>query len=279
MFSWLRRVSLREATGPVRLNHGPTAPEWLYFGIMRIPTLLACAASLAAANDTTFTPAFRGSAYDTERNAAAYLEEHREGFVAGKHVCTRTEFLGSGGQPIALRTLDFGRFGCKPDYVYRDLRNGYEEGAAVSPVQGAAEIRVHYRDSAKAPVKEKRIKVPEPCVINGGIGEFVRGRWDEIAAGKKVAFNMVIPARLDYFRFEAYLDRGYSLAPGEAKGRNYLPVVIEPKSAVLSMLLPAIVLFEDVATKRLIRYQGIVNVADAKGRSLRVRTDYPGLGP
>jgi hypothetical protein len=240
---------------------------------------MACAASLAAAADTTFTPAYRGSAYDTERNAAAYVEEHREGFVAGKHVCTRTDFLGPGGQAMAVRILDFGRFDCKPDYSYRDLRNGYEEGAAVDPARGSADIRVHFRDSARAPLREKRIGVPEPCVINGGVGAFVRRRWQEIAAGKKVPFNMVIPARLDYFRFEAKVDRKYSLAPGEAKGRAYLPVVIEPKSAVLSMLLPAIVLYIDVATQRLIRYQGIVNVADAKGRSLRVRTDYPGMGP
>jgi hypothetical protein len=252
---------------------------------MRLPILLAAAAlsfaaaAPASASDTTFASPYRGSAFDMEHNSAAYVEEHREGFVAGKHVFTRTDFLGPDGKPLAQRTLDFGRFDCKPDYTYRDLRNGYEEGAAVDPAKGAAEIQVHYRDSARAPLKEKRIKVPEPCVINGGVGEFVRRRWDEIAAGKKAAFNMVIPARLDYFRFEAYVDRKYSLAPGEAKGRAYLPVVVEPRSTVLSMLLPTIVLYIDAASRRLIRYQGIVNVADAKGRSLRVRTDYPGLGP
>jgi hypothetical protein len=252
---------------------------------MKLSTILACAAvslaaaTLASATDTTFAPAYRGSAYDMERNAAAYVEEGHEGFVAGKHVCTRTEYLGPDGKPMARRTLDFGRFECMPDYIFRDLRNGYEEGAAVDPAKGAAEIRVHFRDSAQAPLKEKRIEVPEPCVINGGVGEFVRRRWEEIAAGKKAAFNMVIPARLDYFRFEAYVNRKYSLAPGEAKGRAYLPVVVEPRSTVLSMLLPTIVLYIDVASKRLIRYQGIVNVADAKGRSLRVRTDYPNLGP
>ncbi len=247
---------------------------------MRISALLTGAAvSLSAAADTTFAPAFRGSAFDTERNAAAYVEEHHEGFVAGRHVFTRTDFLGQAGKPIAVRDLDFGRFDAKPDYLYRDLRNGYEEGASVDPAKGAAEIRAPSRDPARAPLKEKRIKVPEPCVINGGVGQFVRRRWDDLAAGKKVAFNMVIPARLDYFRFEAYVDRKYALAAGESKGRAYLPVVVEPRSTVLSMLLPAIVLYVDTGSKRLIRYQGIVNVADAKGRSLRVRTDYPVQGP
>ena len=247
---------------------------------MRFPSFLACIAiSLASAADTTFAPAYRGSAYDMERKAPAYVEEHRESLVAGKRVCERTDFLGPDGKAMAVRSLDFGRFACKPDYLYRDLRNGYEEGAAVDPAKGAAEIRVHLRDSARAPFQEKRIEVPEPCVINGGVGEFVRQRWDDLAAGKKAPFNMVIPARLDYFRFEAYVDRKYALTSGEAKGRTYMPVVVEPRNAVLSMLLPTIVLYLDVASKRLIRYQGIVNVADAKGRSLRVRTDYPNLGP
>ena len=244
-----------------------------------IALLAAAAASLAAAADTTFAPAYRGSAFDTERKAAAYVEEHHEAFLGGKHVCTRTDFLGADGKAMAQRTLDFGRFAIKPDYLYRDLRNGYEEGARVDPAKGSADIRVHFRDSAKAPLKEKRIRVPEPCVINGGVGPFVRQHWAEIAAGKKVGFNMVIPARLDFFRFEAYVDRKYALSPAEAKGRDYLPVVVEAKSTLLSMLLPIIVMYEDVATKRLIRYQGIVNVADAKGRSLRVLTDYPVQGP
>jgi hypothetical protein len=34
-----------------------------------------------------------------------------------------------------------------------------------------------------------------------------------------------------------------------------------------------------VKSLRMIRYQGIVNVADPKGRSLRVLVDYPGTGP
>jgi hypothetical protein len=225
--------------------------------------------------DTTKAAPYRGAAYDTERKAPAYVEEIVEGFVGDKHVTTHTTFHGPDGKPMADRNLDFGRHDFKPDYLYRDFRNGYEEGAQV----GATDIRVHFKDSGKEPLKEKRIKVPEPCVINGGVGEFVKHRWADIAAGKQVHFNMVIPARLDYFKFVAYVDRKYTLTPAESKGREYLPVVIEPKSTVLNMLLPAIVMYEDVKTKRLVHYQGIVNVADAKGRSLRVKTAYPEKGP
>jgi hypothetical protein len=232
-------------------------------------------ASPAPAAQDSAAPAYQGSAYDYERNVNAYREEHVERYRKGKHVSTHTAFLGADGKPIAERTLDFSRHDFNPDYLYKDLRNGYEEGAKVE----GADILVHYRDNGKTERKEKRIQVPEPCIINGGVGEFVKSRWKEIAAGKKVGFNMVIPARLDFFRFEAYIDPKYALKPEEAKGRAYKPVVVEPKSSVLSMLLPVIVMYEDPATLRMVAYQGIVNVADPKGRSLRVRTTYPGIGP
>ncbi len=218
---------------------------------------------------------YLGSAYDYEHNVPAYTETQTERYRKGRHVATHTAFAGADGAPIAERTLDFSRHEFDPDYLYKDLRNGYEEGAKTE----GGDILVHFRDSKNAARKEKRIRVPGPCIINGGVGKFVKSRWAEIAAGKKVSFNMVIPARLDYYRFEAYVDPKYVLKPEESKGRKYIPVVIEPKNSVLSMLLPIIVMYEDPKTQRMVAYQGIVNVADAKGRSLRVRTTYPTQGP
>jgi|GEM_PF-886021 len=238
------------------------------------PTQTVAAVPASSIQDSAAAP-YRGSAFDYERKVPAYVEEHLEVFSKGKRTTSRTNFLGDNGKLFAQRDLNFSRNDFKPDYLYKDLRNGYEEGAEV----GATDIRVHFRDSAHTEVHEKRIQVPEPCIINGGVGEFVRQHWSEIMAGKKVGFNMVIPARLDFFRFVAYIDHQYVLSPEEAKGRAYQPVVIEPKSSMLAMLLPVIVMYENPANQRLVAYQGIVNVADAKGRSLRVRTTYPGEGP
>ncbi|HKP98021.1 MAG TPA: hypothetical protein VJ385_19975 [Fibrobacteria bacterium] len=234
----------------------------------------SASAEAPSASDSTSGP-FRGIAFDTERQAPAYSEEHRERFLHGRHVATQTLFLSPDGKPMAERDLDFARFPFKPDYLFKDVRSGYQEGARVEE----AGIRVHFRDSAKAPLKEKSLKVPEPCVVNGGIGPFLKENWAELEAGKRLAFNMVVPARLDYFRFVAYEDPESTVPEKEASGRKYKAVVIEPQSAVLRMLLPTIIMYYDVKTMRLIRYQGIVNVADAEGRSLRVRVDYPGLGP
>ncbi len=236
--------------------------------------LIALVAHSTASPDSTSHP-YHGSAFDTERNVPAYTEDHKETFLKGKRIASQTVFKAPDEKPMGELTLDFLRFQCKPDYDYKDFRNGYEEGAKADSVS----VHAFFRDSARAPLKEKALEVPEPCVINGGVEEFVKMNWEEIVSGKKIPFNMVIPARLDYYRFVAYQDPKYVVPEKEAGGRDYRPVVIEPKNSVLAMLLPTIVMYYDVKTKRLIRYQGIVNVADAKGRSLRVKVDYPGLGP
>lgn len=230
-------------------------------------------AGTKAAADSIASP-IRGTAFDTERNVFGFREEHRETFRDGRHAATKTNFLSQDGKVFASRELDFRRFSSKPDYIFKDLRNGYEEGARV----GASSIRVHFKDSDKAELRSKDIQVPEPCIINGGLGGFVKQHWTDLLAGKRVGFNMVIPARLDFFRFVAYVDAKRSIPAKEAAGRAHKAVVIEPQSSMLRMLLPAIVLFYDVKSLRMIRYQGISNVADPKGRSLRVRVDYPGNG-
>ncbi len=212
----------------------------------------------------------KGSAFDTERHIPAYIETRQERIQSGKLSATETKFTSPEGKVIADLHLDFVRFPFKPDYAYRDFRNGYEEGAKVE----ASCIRAYFRDSARAVRKEKALEVPEPCVINGGVGEFVKSHWAEITAGKKVPFNMVVPARLDYYKFVAYVDTKFQVPPKETGNQICKPIVIEPKNSLLAMLLPTIVMYYDPKTFKMVRYQGIVNVADPKGRSLRVRVDY-----
>ncbi|MEO7424850.1 MAG: hypothetical protein ABI036_06665 [Fibrobacteria bacterium] len=243
------------------------------------PALLLAWGSTAAAqgpsDSSVLSPSYQGSAFDIERNVPAYSEEHVEKMADGVQVGTRTVYMAPGGGPMAIRTLDFSHSPLKPDYLFKDVRNGYEEGSR----QEAGVMHVHFRDNSAAPLREKSITVPEPCVVNGGVGNFVKEHWVDLASGSRLAFNMVVPARLDYFRFRAYRDVKKNLPEKETAGRKSQAIVIEPQSSVLRMLLPTIIMYYDVKTLRLVRYQGIVNVADPKGRSLRVRVDYPGLGP
>lgn len=241
---------------------------------MRIWTVILLhflAGSRAYSISDSLSHAYPGKAFDTERNQPAYTEERQEHFSAGKLTATETKFTSPQGKLFADLTLDFSRFPFKPDYNFKDFRNGYLEGATVS----ATSILAYFQDSSLAPRKEKTLVVPEPCVINGGVGEFVKANWANILAGKKIPFNLVVPARLDYYKFVAYVDMKFAVPQKGTRNLICKPIVIEPKNSLLAMLLPTIVMYYEPKTLQMIRYQGIVNIADAKGRSLRVKVDYP----
>ncbi len=225
--------------------------------------------------DSTTQISYQGTAWDTERSSPAYFEERSENYSNGKRISAHSSFKSPQSKILGELTLDFLRNQCKLDYVYKDFRNGYEEGAIVEPTG----IKTYFQDSTHSPRKEKSLQVPEPCIINGGLGEFIKMNWQNITNGKRIPFNMVVPARLDYYRFVVFVDKKYAIQDRETGGRHCQPIVIEPKNSMLAMLLPTIIMYYDVKTLRMARYQGIVNIADDKGRSLRVRVDYPGLGP
>lgn len=77
----------------------------------------------------------------------------------------------------------------------------------------------------------------------------------------------------------AFEDGKQALSEKEGSGRKSKAIVIEPQSSLLRMLLPTIVRRYDVKTFRMIRYQCCVNMADVRGRSLRVRVEYLQMGP
>jgi len=235
-------------------------------------TLLA--ASTTTSPDSTLTP-YHGTAFDLERKTPAYSEVNCENYHNGKLLRIKTTFSGQDGKPLARKNLNFEQYPYKPDYVFNDERTGYEEGAKVE----SQVIVVHYRDSTHAPLCQKSIQVPEPCIINGGVGIFIKQNWEKLMAGNRLAINMVIPARLDYYGFVVYGDVTKTLPIGETGGRETKAIVVAPTSSILKFLISPIVIYYDVKTLRMIRYQGIVNLTDAKGRSLRVKIDYPELGP
>jgi hypothetical protein len=235
---------------------------------------LASQSVLASESQLQIKPqsfAYMGLAFDTERNQKAYAEERIETVSVGKLIASRTKFISLEGKLFADLNLNFSRFPFKPDYNFKDLRNGYVEGAKAD----LNSIHVYFQDSSRAPRKEKVLKVPEPCVINGGVGEFVKANWVSLVAGKKIPFNMIVPARLDFYKFVAYEEKKYQVPASETGNLLCRPIVIEPKNSLLAMMLPTIVMHYEPKTLRMIRYQGIVNIADMTGRSLRVRVDYP----
>ena len=214
--------------------------------------------------------AYYGEAYDLKTHEKVYTEYYQDNFTSFHKTGTYTRFEDPHGKPIVERHLDFSKSDEKPDYTFKDFRNGYEEGAQVSGNQ----VRMYFKESRNTALKEKSLTVPEPFVIDGGFNSFLKGNWEKLAVGEHIHFHFVAPARLDYYGFVAHED------PARVpKGKVAMAIVVELDNVLLRLLVSPIVILYDSSSRRMIEYQGISNINDAQGKSLKVRLIYPEMGP
>ncbi|MDQ3002177.1 MAG: hypothetical protein M3Y08_13070 [Fibrobacterota bacterium] len=211
-----------------------------------------------------------GDAFELDKGAPAYREDHRLRFETGRLAAMRTVYRNPAGEILAERNLDFTASSTRPGYSLKDNRDGYEEGASIQ----AGKVLVHSRASKDAVRKEKRLNVPAPYVIDGGFHPFLKENWDALTKGKRVSFHFVVPSRLDYYRFVAYEDP--SRAPAGGKQKVFVAV---PESRMLRMVVEPIVARYDISSRRMLEYRGLSNIDGADGKIQKVRLTYrePGL--
>lgn len=239
------------------------------------PTVAAACLALAlgtslsiAAPDST---RFESRAVDQESGKPLYRESHVERTEGGKPLSLHTRFLRMDGEAFAERTLDFSATPFTPVYRFEDFRTGWQEGAA----KEKDGYRVYCRKGKGKPRKEKLLKVPEPVVIDGGFNAFLKHHRAALVRGERLKFQFVVPSRMAWYRFEAYLDKERS-----GKGpEGPLAFVAVPRNKALRLLAPRVQVTYDPASGRMIGYEGISNLAADGGGAWYIRLAYSGGGP
>lgn len=151
-----------------------------------------------------------------------------------------------------------------PDFEFVDGRDGYREG-----VRSAGGKRsVFWQPRASAAVKEKPLPPRAQAVIDAGFDAFVRKQWDALAAGTASA-GFLIPSRFDYLGVKVR-DAGESRLQGQA-----VRMLTMQLDAWFGFALPEIKLVYSEAGRRLLRFEGVGTVRDAKGRNQNVAIEFP----
>jgi hypothetical protein len=223
-------------------------------------TLMAVAATALTAQSEIKN--YRGVAYDLNSGQLVYSENHREFYESGVHKYSRVSYRDKAGHEFASKVITFYPNKFQPTYELKDSRDGYLEGIKRS---GGQAIYYHRRNS-KSPLKSKPVKAPPPAVFDGGFDYYVRENLDLICSGKNLSFNFGVPVELDFFRF-----RVARTASGEVCRMN-----LELDNVVLRQFVKPIKLWYSTKTRRLLKYEGISNINDEKGKSLKVRVVFSG---
>jgi hypothetical protein len=168
------------------------------------------------------------------------------------------------GSPFARKHLRSVNGAQAPDFELLDARNGYEEGVR----SDGAERLVFVRADARAGRRSAPLDGGSDLVVDAGFDAFVHDQWGALK-GAAASVEFVVPSRLEALRFQVRRV-GEERIGGRLTQRFRLSL-----ASWYGGLLPHIDVVYDDATHRLLRYEGISNVRDAKARNVSVRIEFP----
>lgn len=222
--------------------------------------LFAALASPAIAQDRHYA----GVAYAEDGRTVRYREEHwlfRDAGVPTRLVLYRCP----SGEPFARKLMRERDDAAAPDFDFVDARDGYREGVH----RDGNRWRIYVRKGEGAPLDTGVLAARPDMVVDAGFDAFVREHWADFAGAAHLGIAFVVPSRLDYL----------DLQLGSARDTRLGDVAVRQLrlslGGLLGALAPTIELTYAVDSRRLLRFEGISNIRDNRGRSQRVRIDFP----
>ena len=232
----------------------------LFAAVATILLATSVAGPVGSAVDPSVVPSsierFRGVARSKD-GAVAYVETHEVRLSGGRVTSAETRYSRADGRAIARLVSEYAPGSFAPDYEFQDLRTGAREAVR----RAGDAIRLVDGDRAKV------LPLPEdlPLVAGQGLDRYAREHLEELAGGEVLRVSLALPGRLDAFGFQL---RGERIENGRIRVR------FEPSSFLLRLLAPSLEGEYDPATRRLVRYVGMSNVADEDGSPQQVEISY-----
>lgn len=206
-----------------------------------------------------------GDAFDAKTGLKVYTDNHSELVVNGKHISSQIEYKDPQGKVIGKKSIKFNPNSYLPDFKLEDFRDGYIEGGEI--VEG--KYKMFHRKNKNEQMREKVLEIAPLSIADGGFDPFIKDNWNDLMAGKKMKFKFYAPSQLDSFNF--YVQK---TKISDFEGRSSLFVKMELDNLLLNIFIPPIFITYDIATKRIVFYEGISNVNNPQGKSYFVKLSY-----
>ena len=255
----MHRIFLVEVkTREVQTMSGKS-PFGLHVGaakLIMMAALIVSKLATAEASNETFT----GKAVNP-RGALQYTERHFVKYENGTVSKSQTVYYDPSDRKIGDLISDYTygpQFG---SYDFRDIRAQYKDGAKVANDR----VRLFRKESPEDDVEDKYLKRKTDQIVGQGFHHFVANNLEQIAQGEVFHVRLVMPSRLDEFKFR--------IRQRKIEG-DTLYIRLDIDNWFLRLFAPHVDVEYDLRTRRLLRYEGISNLADASGKYRKVVITY-----
>lgn len=202
---------------------------------------------------------FVGKAFDLSGDPE-YVERHEITYEGPNVARSRTTYYDLEDRILGTLNSEYEALPQFGDYTFRDLRKGYEDGAWMS-----GDRLCLFRRQGDDEMERHCIPKDESQIVGQGFHHFIVHHLDAIAEGAVYHVKLVLPSKLDQFRFR--------IRKRKTDGPNLL-IRLEADNWFLRLLAPHVDVVYERESGRLLRYEGVSNVADADGKHKHVRIDY-----
>jgi hypothetical protein len=206
------------------------------------------------------TQTFTGKAFNGG-GQLEYLEEHNIIYEGEKVTRSRTTYLGLDEQVIGSLTSEYAPTPRFCNYTFRDLRRQYVDGARIKTDQ----ICLFRKKGPEGEEETVCLPMDDKQITGQGFHHFIVNQLDAIAAGEVFHVKLAFPSRLDQF--------GFRIRKKSIEGKN-LFIRLEIDNWFLRLFTPHVDVVYERGSGRLLRYEGISNVADASGQFKKVQIKY-----
>ena len=219
-------------------------------------TLIFSGLATAEASNETFT----GKAV-SPRGALQYTERHFVNYENGTVSKSETIYYDPSDRKIGDLISDYTHGPQFGSYDFRDIRAQYEDGAKVADDR----VRLFRKENPEDDVEAKYLKRKTDQIVGQGFHHFVANNLEAIAQGEVFHVKLVMPSRLDQFQFR--------IRKKKIDG-DTIYIRLDIDNWFLRLFASHVDVEYDLRTRRLLRYEGISNLADASGKYKKVVITY-----
>lgn len=235
----------------------------------QVSALILLTSLLISGNNDLVTDKYIGTATDLKSGVLIYTEEHDALYEGTKHISSKITYRDANKKVIAEKQIELNNSSIAK-FRLEDFRFGTIEGTE-TVIDG---IKVFSRANTKEEMKEKILEIPTPTATDAGLNMLVRENWERLQKGDPVDFFLGVPSQLDYYHFRVVKDR-----EDQIDGKSTMVVRFESDFWYLRIILDPVIVWYETASRRAVKYEGISNLYNEKGKSYIVRVTFNKPGP
>lgn len=215
-----------------------------------------------------------GSATDPDNKALLYCEYYYPKNPNG------TQFLVEYRNPdqilIAQKQLSYKDSLLQPQVIQEDFRHGEKRQVLLSRDDlGNSNAEVQYKKPDADATEKADFRVSDALVVDAGFDEAVRQNWEALASGKTINMDFLSPVHLRTFNLSiAQTTNEKYRIKREGYSNNVTSFLIRPSNSFISLFAKPLLLSYDASSRRLLSYNGNVNITDEKGATMEATIQY-----